>query len=98
MLARVTELEAFLERTTKQEIDIKFGTWDVRSLYRAGSLKTVANELAKHDLDLVTVQEVRCDEGGSQPTDDYKFVYGNGNTNHHLGTVFFYTLGNNTVR
>jgi len=36
---------------------------NVRSLYRAGSLKTVASELAKYNLDSVAVQEVRCDEG-----------------------------------
>jgi hypothetical protein len=36
------------------------------SLYRAGPLKTVASEMAKCNLDLVTVQEVRWVEGGSQ--------------------------------
>jgi len=34
-------------------------TWNVRTLYRAGSLKTVAIELAKYSLDLVTVKEVK---------------------------------------
>jgi hypothetical protein len=33
--------------------------------YRAGSLKTVASELAKYNLDLVAAQEVRWVEGGS---------------------------------
>jgi hypothetical protein len=36
----------------------RFGTWNVRSLYRAGSVKTVARELGKYKLDLVGVQEV----------------------------------------
>jgi exonuclease III len=40
-------------------MDVRFGTWNVRSLYRAGSLKTVANEMVKYNLDLVAVQEVR---------------------------------------
>jgi hypothetical protein len=31
----------------------RFGTWNVRSLYRAGSLKTVSRELARYKLDLV---------------------------------------------
>jgi hypothetical protein len=39
---------------------MSFGTWNVRSLYRPGSLMTVARELAKYKLDLVGVQEVRC--------------------------------------
>jgi hypothetical protein len=34
-------------------MDITFGTWNVRSLYRAGSLATVARETAKYKLDLV---------------------------------------------
>jgi endonuclease/exonuclease/phosphatase family metal-dependent hydrolase len=38
---------------------------------RTGSLKTAASELAKCNSDLVAVQEVRQDNGGSQPADDY---------------------------
>jgi hypothetical protein len=36
-------------------MDMRFDTWNVRSLYRAGSLRTVARELAKYKLDLVGV-------------------------------------------
>jgi exonuclease III len=42
-------------------MDMRFGTWNVRS--RAGSLKTVARELGKYKLDLVGVQEVRWEKG-----------------------------------
>jgi hypothetical protein len=38
---------------------MRFGTWNVRSLYRAGSLVTVSRELARYKLNLVGVQEVR---------------------------------------
>jgi exonuclease III len=41
---------------------MRFGTWNVWSLYRSGSLKTVARELGKYKLDLVGVQEVRWDK------------------------------------
>jgi hypothetical protein len=34
-------------------MDMRFGTWNVRSLYRAGSLRTVAEEISKYKLDLV---------------------------------------------
>jgi hypothetical protein len=57
----------------------------------AGSLKAVATELVKCNLDLVAVQEVRWDQGGSQPAEDYILFCENGNANHHLGTVFFNT-------
>jgi exonuclease III len=44
-----------------------FVTWNVRSMYRAGSLGAVAEEISKYKLDLVGVQEVRWDAGGTQP-------------------------------
>jgi len=38
---------------------MKISTWNVRSLYRAGSLKAAARELGRNKLDVVGVQEVR---------------------------------------
>jgi exonuclease III len=70
-------------------VDIRFGTWNIRSLYRSGFPKTVSGELAKYKLDLVGVQEVRWDRDGTEPAGDYTFFYGNGNADHHLGTGFF---------
>jgi exonuclease III len=70
-------------------MDMKFGTWNVRSLLRSGSLKTVSGELAKYELDLVGVQEVRWDKGGTELAGDYTFFYGNGNADHHLRTGSF---------
>jgi hypothetical protein len=40
---------------------MRFGTWNVRSQYRAGLLMTVASEISNYKLDLVGVQEVRWD-------------------------------------
>jgi hypothetical protein len=37
----------------KRKRDILLGTWNVRSLYRAGSLTAAARELARYKLDLV---------------------------------------------
>jgi len=38
---------------------MRVGIWNVRSLYRAGSLTAAARESARYKLDLVGVQEVR---------------------------------------
>jgi exonuclease III len=70
-------------------MDIRFVTWNVRSMYRAGSLRTVAEEISKYKLDLMGVQEVRWDRGGTEPAGQYTFFYGKRSQNHELGTGFF---------
>jgi len=80
----------FLEETSRSiQRKMKIGTWNVRSLYRAGSLKAAARELARYRLDVVGVQEVRWDKGGTVRAGDYDFSYGKGNENHQLGIGFF---------
>jgi hypothetical protein len=54
---------------------MRFGFWNVRSLYKAGSLLTVSRELARYTskLDLVGVQEVRWEGCGTEPAGEYTF-------------------------
>jgi hypothetical protein len=68
-------------------MDMRSGAWNVRSLYRAGSLMTVLRELSRHRLDFVRVQEVRWVGSVTAPA-EYTFVYRKGNENHDLGTGF----------
>jgi hypothetical protein len=68
------------------------GTWNDRSFYRACSLVTVSNVLSKYGLDLVGVQEVRWEDGGTESAGEYTFFYGKGDENHEQGTVFFVCL------
>jgi len=69
---------------------MRFGSWNVRSLYRAASLTTVDRELGRYKLDLVFVQVVRWGKGNMEEAGDYIFIYGKGNENQ-LRTGYFYT-------
>jgi hypothetical protein len=70
-------------------MDRRLGAWNVRSEYRAGSLRAVTEEISKYKLDLVGVQEVRWDRGGTEPAGQYTFFYGKGNEKHEVGTGSF---------
>jgi hypothetical protein len=59
-------------------MDTRFGTWNVRSTYTAGSLRVVEEEISKYKLDLVGVQEVSLDGGGTERAGKYTFFYGKG--------------------
>jgi hypothetical protein len=54
-------------------MDMRFGTWNIRSLYKAGSVVTVLKELSKYKLDLVGVKEVRWEGGGTERAREYTF-------------------------
>jgi hypothetical protein len=43
-------------------------------MYRAGLFRTVAEQVSKYKLDLVAVQEVRWDGGGTEPAGLYRGI------------------------
>jgi hypothetical protein len=52
---------------------MRFGTWNGRRLYGAGSLTAAVMELARYKLDLVDVQEVRWNTSGAVRADNNFF-------------------------
>jgi hypothetical protein len=71
--------------------DTIFDTRNVKSLCKSGSLRAAARESTTYKLDLVGVQGVRWENGGTVRAEDYIIVYAKGNQNHQLGTGFLYT-------
>jgi exonuclease III len=70
-------------------MDTRLDTWNVRSTNRAGSLRVVGEDISKYKLDVVGVQEVKWDGGGTERSGEYTFSCRKGNDNRELGTVFF---------
>jgi hypothetical protein len=59
-------------------MNVRFGTRNVRSMYRAGLLRAVTEEISKYKIDLVAVEEFRWDRGGTEPAGEYTFLYEGG--------------------
>ena len=59
-----------LARPKQRKRGMRFGTRNVRSLHRSGSLTAAVRELARYKLDLVSVQEVRWDKGDTVTAGD----------------------------
>jgi exonuclease III len=60
---------------------MRFGTWNVVSLYRAGSPTTAAREMARYKLDLVGVQEISWDKESTVIAGNFIFLHGTGSEN-----------------
>ena len=73
---------------------MRVGTWDVGSLYRTGSLTAAARDLARYKLDLVCVQEVRWDKGGTVRAGDYNFFQWKRKRKSSIGNRIFCTPQN----
>jgi len=76
---------------------MRFGAWDVRSLNGAASLPTAARELWRYKLDLVGVQEVKWDRGGTVRAGDCNVFYGKETEIINLEQDVLYTTDWNAI-
>jgi hypothetical protein len=54
---------------------MKYGTWNIRSLYRSRSITTVAREFARYKLGLLVVQQGRWNRGGTVRVGVFFFLW-----------------------
>ena len=57
---------------------IKVETWNVRTLYQAGKLENVIQEMGRLDVNIFGLCEIRWTNSGSMQIDDYKIIYSGG--------------------
>jgi hypothetical protein len=58
----------FLEKESharKKKRLISLGTWNVKRMYRVGSLRVAARKLDRYKLDIVRAQHVKLEKGGT---------------------------------
>ena len=89
-----------MERPWQRKMDMRFGTRNVRSLYRAGALGLVTSEIDKYGMDQVVVQEVRWEGSGTLESGNYTLFYGEGmlTINWEPGFLFIGELGHQSKR
>jgi hypothetical protein len=72
----------------QNKLKLNFGTWNVHSLYRAGALKTLINQLSAYKADIVLLQEISWTGSGILEKQDCTLFYSYDNKDHILGTGF----------
>lgn len=74
--------------TGKPEI-FRYGTWNLRSLYKPGSLKCITSVIKEYNVELVSLQEVRWSGSGYLKSDSMTVFYsGNDNGRHEYRVGF----------
>ncbi|XP_008178185.1 craniofacial development protein 2-like [Acyrthosiphon pisum] len=67
--------------------DFLIGTWNVRSLYRAGHLTTVISSLERYQLNIAAIQETRWPGQGNLKINNWTYFY-SGGLDHQAGVGF----------
>jgi len=61
----------------------RFGTWNIRSLYKPGALKCITSVIKEYNVELVALQEVKWPGSGHHKSDNMTVFYsGNDNGTH----------------
>lgn len=68
---------------------MRFGTWNIRTLYKPGSLQCVLKEINRYNVDIVGLQEIRWPGSGNLKSENMTvFFSGKNNGKHDNGVGF----------
>jgi len=81
-------LDNRLGNRTRNAGILRFGTWNIRTLYKPGSLKYVLKEINRYSVDIVRLQEIRWPGSGNLKSENMTvFFSGKNNGNTRMGLV-----------
>jgi exonuclease III len=70
-------------------MDIEFGTWNVRTLCKTGSLKSLLHQIQQYQLNVTAIQEIRLLGKGIFDTRSHTVLYsGKEKGAHEAGVAF----------
>ena len=74
---------------------LKIGTWNVRTLYKAGKLENAMQEMKRMELDIMGTAETRWTESGKVVKNNYTMIYSGGNEHKYgVGILMKNTITN----
>jgi len=68
----------------------RFGIWECKEPVYVRFTYYSSQGLARYNLDLVCVEEVNVDKGGTERLGNYIYFYGKRSEKHQFGTGFLY--------
>jgi hypothetical protein len=67
---------------------LHIGTWNVRTLFKTGSMNCIVREIERYKVKLVALQEIRWSDTDSINTNDTTILYGKCDNQRQFGTGF----------
>ena len=86
----VTQVASDRHQATAQKLHLKIGTWNVRTLYRAGQLENVVHEMNRAQLDILGLCETRWPGNGRLELENHTMLY-SGGEQHAKGVALIMT-------
>lgn len=73
----------------KDSNGLRINTWNIRSPFKPGAMKTITDQVQKYKLPLVALQELRWTGNGNIKSENYTIFYsGSENSKHEYGLGF----------
>ena len=86
----VTQVASDRHQATAQKLHLRIGTWNVRTLYRAGQLENVVHEMNRAQLDILGLCETRWPGNGRLELENHMMLY-SGGEQHAKGVALIMT-------